>query len=254
MRKADLITALTTPAANVYRRVPAPAKLVDLLDSPVPDISAPVLQPTAYTPPKSVIGNITSNIKSFADWLLDYVPEKIKRPINEKLNSLKATVAGVFKKYGFNETKSALSGVTKQYRLDGHEGKDPKTFMDDVKLSAVALLKRSRQTKTNIVLTCEMERVDMKSGEVTTAEIPFATKAEVILESTDVKELYENAVDRILEIMANFQQRGSNWRFKSVVKLEINAFVYRPLKGSSYIPLPKELADKKAIINMKQQR
>jgi hypothetical protein len=53
--------------------------------------------------------------------------------------------------------------------------------------------------------------------------------------------------------MANFQQRGSNWRFKSVVKLEINTFVYRPLKGSSYIPLPKELAAKKAIINMKNK-
>jgi hypothetical protein len=86
-----------------------------------------------------------------------------------------------------------------------------------------------------------MERVDMKSGEVTTAEIPFATKAEVILESTDVNELYTAAIDRILELMANFQMQGSNWRFKSVVKLDINTFVYKPLKGSSYIPLPAEV-------------
>ena len=27
-------------------------------------------------------------------------------------------------------------------------------------------------------------------------------------------------------------------------------FDYRPLRGNSYIPLPKELANKKAIINM----
>jgi len=37
------------------------------------------------------------------------------------------------------------------------------------------------------------------------------------------------------------------------VKLEINSFRYVPLKGKSYIPLPKELADKNAIINMKNE-
>ena len=35
------------------------------------------------------------------------------------------------------------------------------------------------------------------------------------------------------------------------MKLEINSFRYVPLRGRSYIPLPKELAVKKAIINMK---
>ena len=37
------------------------------------------------------------------------------------------------------------------------------------------------------------------------------------------------------------------------MKLEINSFRYVPLKGKSYIPLPKKLADKTAIINMKNE-
>ena len=53
--------------------------------------------------------------------------------------------------------------------------------------------------------------------------------------------------------MSNFQIPGSNWRFKSVIKLYINTVVYKPLKGSSYIPLPKILADKKAIINIENK-
>ena len=48
-----------------------------------------------------------------------------------------------------------------------------------------------------------------------------------------------------------FQMRGSNWRLKSVRRLEINNVAYTPLKGKSYIPLPKELAAKKAIVNLK---
>ena len=98
-----------------------------------------------------------------------------------------------------------------------------------------------------------MERVDLKSGEVITAEPTFASKAEVVLESTDLTDLYDRATQRILETISVFQQRGSNWRFKSVTKLDINTFVYKPLKGRSYIPLPKGLTSKKAIINMKNE-
>jgi hypothetical protein len=47
--------------------------------------------------------------------------------------------------------------------------------------------------------------------------------------------------------------RGSNWRFSRVVKLDINTVVYKPLRGSSYIQLPKFLASKKAIINVKNE-
>ena len=98
-----------------------------------------------------------------------------------------------------------------------------------------------------------MERVDIKTGEVETVNVPFRSKTEVILEATDVAELYRNAVDKIMESMASFQMRGSNWRFKRVVKLEINIVAYKPLRGNSYIPLPKALRNKKAIINMKNE-
>ena len=98
-----------------------------------------------------------------------------------------------------------------------------------------------------------MEKVDMKSGEVVEAEPNFKSKNEIILDATDVGEIYSDAVDKIKESMASYQMRGSNWRFKSVMKLDIDTVVYKPLKGSSYIPLPQYLASKKGIINMKNE-
>ena len=53
--------------------------------------------------------------------------------------------------------------------------------------------------------------------------------------------------------MASYQMRGSNWRFRQVVNLEINTAIYKPFKGSSYLPLPKFFASKKAIINMENK-
>src|SRR5688572_11220697 len=98
-----------------------------------------------------------------------------------------------------------------------------------------------------------MERVDMKTGEVVDEDFPFLSRTELILDSTDVSEIYNNAKDKIIESMATFQMRGSNWRLRAVQKLDINTVVYKPLKGSSYIPLPKCLASKKGIINMKNE-
>ena len=108
-------------------------------------------------------------------------------------------------------------------------------------------------TKINLILTCTMEHTDMKSGEVITAEVPFVSKTEAVLAATDVDSLYKNARDKILEAMANFQMGGSNWIFKAVVRLDVNTAIYKPLRGSSYIPFPSVLANKKAIINMQNQ-
>src|SRR6218665_798916 len=113
----------------------------------------------------------------------------------------------------------------------------------------VNLLSENRQAKINLVLTCAMERVDIQTGEEESANIPFVSKTDVILDATDISEIYSNAISRIPETMGNFQMRGSNWRFMAVVKLDINTVTYKPLKGSSYISLPVELANKKAIIN-----
>jgi len=57
-----------------------------------------------------------------------------------------------------------------------------------------------------------------------------------VLESTDVAELYDNAIDKIAESIATFQRRKNNWQFASVVKLEINSIegsiLYSSAKGT----------------------
>ena len=96
---------------------------------------------------------------------------------------------------------------------------------------AVKLLNENQMNKVNLVLCCEKERIDMKSGEVTNTVAPFAPKTEVVLESTDIDELYDYAIDKIMKALDAFQMRGSNWRFKLVQKLEINTVVYKPHRG-----------------------
>ena len=98
-----------------------------------------------------------------------------------------------------------------------------------------------------------MEKISLSTGDVITEQAPFHSKAEVDLEGTDVDDLYDAMTDRVLESMATFQMRGSNWTFKSIISLEIHTVAYEPLSGNSYIPLPLKLAQKRAIINLKNE-
>ena len=60
-------------------------------------------------------------------------------------------------------------------------------------------------------------------------------------------------IETVLESLAKFQRQGSNWIFRSVLGLDLHTVKDEPLGGSSYIPLPRCLAAKKAIINLRNE-
>ena len=59
--------------------------------------------------------------------------------------------------------------------------------------------------------------------------------------------------ETVLESLAKFQRQESNWRFHSVLILNLHTVKFEPLDGSSYIPLLDFLAAKKSIINLKNE-
>ena len=104
-----------------------------------------------------------------------------------------------------------------------------------------------------MILTYMMEVTDKKTGDVVLQVADFHSNTTVNLEGRDVSELYESAVDKILESIANFQRLGSNWIFASIVHLAIHTVEYVPIKGASYFAIPQKLAIKKAIVNLKNE-
>ena len=202
---------------------------------------------------KSTISNLISKVKSKLESLKSKEPVKSVKSVITKLFRTKRKTSDSsdidINRIKIQETNSALKGFTKQYTIEGHEGIDPESFLTKVKPQVIALLSRNRSTKVILVLTCVMERVETKTGKVITANHSFRSNTEKILETTDLNKIYGDAVNKIQESIAKFQMLGSNWRFRSVDKLDINTKIYEPLRGDSYIPLPNKLENKKAIIN-----
>ena len=59
--------------------------------------------------------------------------------------------------------------------------------------------------------------------------------------------------ERILEKMATFQSLGSGRRLYNIINIELHTVSYTPVRGETWIALPKELANKNAIINMQNK-
>ena len=81
----------------------------------------------------------------------------------------------------------------------------------------------------------------------------FHSDIEVNLDGTDEIELYDTMIERMIKKMATFQSMGSGWRLYSIIRLKLHTVSYNPLRAETWIPLPKELANKKAIINVQNK-
>ena len=81
----------------------------------------------------------------------------------------------------------------------------------------------------------------------------FKSGTYINIKSTDVNNLINNCINKIIEELEAYQKNGSGWYFNEVVQLEIHTVEYNPTKGSSYIPLPDWIKNKKAIVNIENK-
>ena len=85
-------------------------------------------------------------------------------------------------------------------------------------------------------------------------EFAFHSAIKLILENTDVDEVYNEMVDEIEQsIQREENAQGSGWVFEKIINITLHTAKWEPLNASSYIDLPPYLKNKKAIINMKNQ-
>ena len=150
------------------------------------------------------------------------------------------------------ESNSALRNFARVHTVDGIEGIDARTFLDRVRENITRVLRNNRETKVKLIFKCYMERTS-NLGETIIKPADFHSDIHINLEGTDEDDIYITMTERILEKMASFQSLGSGWRLYNITNIELHTVSYDPLRGETWVALPKELANKKAIINMKNK-
>ena len=107
LRKAELIEILDIqpPPTNAPAEImeePAP----EIMDEPVPEINKPVLSPTKMENrsrvsslaglAKKQVDSVNKAINKFADWIINLVPEPIRRTVNTGVENLKKKIKEIF--------------------------------------------------------------------------------------------------------------------------------------------------------------
>ena len=156
--------------------------------------------------------------------------------------------------FAFSRTGARFRDFTDKYIAENiNFTGDWDSFMQEARNSIINELNQKRNTKIFFSINANMRQI--ANGFITSGTKNLRIKEpKIILEGTDLNELYDEIMDEINERMEILQDtEGSGWVFEGVENIEILTVPYEPLRGSKYIELPKHIADKKAVINIQNK-
>ena len=194
-------------------------------------------------------------IKTFDEYFQECI--KNKSIPKDTPEYLKRALERAMKEYdnGIKHEKSGLQNFAEMYVIDGKQKITPFQFFAEEATQIKEFLRNHRNAKIRMRMVCIMEQQHMEKRKtiITQDKAYLYTETHINLESTDVKVILSQMIKEILEKISNYQRKGSGWYFKEVISLEVHIVDYKPIKGTSYIPLPDFLKKKKSIINIQNK-
>ena len=181
-------------------------------------------------------------------------PKKLPKIRKQKPVVLKKKSADEVGTKNVVERKNAMKNFMKSYEVKIKEITDPRLQLNKLKpelrislLSSLVQMKGIKFVEALLVGLQKMEGDKMKS--ITEY---FFGKPQTVINPDDINNALDASASSIMKKIDVFTSEGSGWTIKSVDKHFINIAVYKPLEGSSYIKLPKELSNSsKGLINIK---
>ena len=191
------------------------------------------------------------HVVNWADWLESVEDEEIREKSTPAVEKLKKQIAELWgEKLVVEKGKSAFGKFAKQFIIRGDDSLSPQEFFRKARGEIKLLLRQNPQTKVQCILNVEM--IQNRIGEEDELSNPFFRSGQKENLGNNF-EIAEEMIQEMIEAMENYNKRGSNWIFKRVIRLDVNFVRWKPLGGSAWIPLPEKLAQKKAIVNMKNK-
>ena len=202
---------------------------------------------------REAVANFKDYIKNLKkDYITPARLKKLSKQLERKIKKAEEEKERIFTP---KKEASAFRKYTTQYVITNTDPSyDPLTFLNDASPAIINIFNLNRNIKAILYLNCIMKCSDLE-GCTKIKRFAYHSKGQkLILESTDIYEIYEEMINEIEEEIQKVENsEGSGWVFVEVENLTLHTVKWDPLKASSYIKLPKELKNKKAIINMKNE-
>ena len=201
---------------------------------------------------REAVADFKNYIKNLnKDYITPARLKKLSRQLEKKIKKAVGEEKEIFKPI---KEKEAFNGNALNYVINGNPFYGPVDFLRAAKPSMVNIMNNNHNTKVKLFFFVTMERINISPEglKYPQKEFKFHSRGKkIITEATDTIEIYHEMISEILEAMLKVEQAdGSGWVFMGVIRLILKIDKWDPLKASSYIDLPPELKNKKALINM----
>ena len=232
----------TTSHSNLKRSV---SNVSDIDEQP--EIKIPRLEDNS-----SVVKQVCDNITSAGTSTINAVTNAGSSLVNKFKNLFKKDYPEVTEEEFFVKETAFKSRLITYQCKNIHGIKDLALFIDRFITIIISMIKYALEEynlKVNFVLTAKYRRTMGDSYEIDT--FYMRTSNVVILKTTDLTKVLEDAKNKLLSQAIEFERRGSGWSLYEINHLEVGINRYIPFRGSSYIELPISIKAKRAVINIK---
>ena len=153
---------------------------------------------------------------------------------------------------GFAKVSDAFSGFDECYAFDVSTEEAPIDFLNSKKDALSGLLSSKIDEFKNIkVIAClRIQFVKPLTG-VTTQ--PYMNSSTHVLLNDEIEQTIHDIIDELNERIANYQREGSGWVFDKIIDFHVSVHKHTPLHGSSYMDIPRDVGNTKAVINVKNK-
>ena len=187
---------------------------------------------------------IRNNILSNKQKISKFEAEKIINLINKKTKEI----------LEINLKETANKNTIKTYHIDGTISIDIKKYLKTIKPLVIKTIQeelKQSNYKSSLVLHLRLSHTDLVTNKIKYRDHFVRTKKIEILQEANLNDIYnlmERQLMKQLEEFDQFPQNGSGWRLDTILGSDLEMDKYKPLRGSSYIKLPKQ------IIEIKKQQ
>ena len=151
--------------------------------------------------------------------------------------------------------RSAFNGKIQERAWFVRGSTDPlgalKEYKERIKTVLFLSLKKNPQ-KFYIAIKVRFFKRD-KDGHKSEDSAFFHGTMHTVLRKEDFEEAYQTSLQKIWKSFDIFIRNGSGWTLERVEKIFLNTYNYQPIGISSYIPTPKAIAKKKAVVNVQNK-
>ncbi|CAH2020888.1 unnamed protein product [Acanthoscelides obtectus] len=124
-------------------------------------------------------------------------------------------------------------------------------YMNNLEHDSINVIENELHKQTTLKINMELFGLYILPAKSRREVKSHNTNNVIITQSSNLKAIYHDLESKIEQKSEDFAEKDSGWVLEKTLYLEININKYNPLRAASYLPLPKEIRNKKAVLNIR---